>query len=51
MEHSSPATPFETFDRPLLSALLEAVDNVTPVYAYSEAYLLQQINTLKTSFQ
>jgi diaminopimelate decarboxylase len=34
-----------------LAKVLEAAENVTPVYAYSEAYLRGQARILKTIFQ
>jgi diaminopimelate decarboxylase len=44
-------TPFDTFTRTKVSQVLEAVEHVTPVYVYSEGYLMNQINTLKEAFQ
>jgi hypothetical protein len=32
-------TPFETFTKDTLNQVLSAVDNMTPVYVYSEDYL------------
>jgi hypothetical protein len=43
-------TPFELIDLPTVTAIVEAAENVTPVYAYFEDYLLNQINTLKRCF-
>lgn len=53
LNHSSSdlkPTPFDTFTKAHLTQVLEAVENVTPVYIYSEAYLINQINILKEAF-
>jgi hypothetical protein len=33
-------TPYESFNNDTLKKVLSAVDNVTPVYAYDESYLV-----------
>jgi len=43
-------TPFEHFNQDTLEKVLKAVDNVTPVYVYSEAYLRGQARALKKIF-
>lgn len=50
MESKITSTPFDTFNSDTLSKVLEAVDQVTPVYVYSEAYLRSQARILKEIF-
>ena len=45
------STPFDTLSRDTLQSIVEVADGATPVYVYSEEYLMQQINTLKRCFQ
>jgi len=48
MEHS---TPFEALTREQVDRVVAAVDGITPVYVYSEDYIVKQIQALKASFQ
>ncbi len=50
VEQTQDLTPFDTFDHNLLTKLLTSLDNVTPAFIYSEAYLMNQIKKLKDSF-